>query len=421
MGEENHKGNENIRTLPPMTSDNCTAMVAALNEVQRIATGVRNSLEGAFLREQIIEIVEGFYDIGTVDKVFEIFGGTTNRSFGIVVHQAGCRKRFFLRKYKTGITGEEIRFEHALITHAIANGLTIGAGIVMTRRGDTFVTPANSNSIFAVYAYLKGEDRYSWDNPYVTDAEFRSAGRLLAEFHNAVRDFDPGDLHRKEPPILMLWRAFPEKLAEFGQQAHAGKVRSYFREHFPRILDTMARHRFEPADAEGMPVIATHYDYHPGNLKWDGEQVVGIFDFDWSKMDLRLFDVCMAVVYFCSHWRENHDGEMRLDKLSLFLHSYQQRLKMLDGLEPITAVEIQMLPTMLTIANIYLLHWTVAAFRDKAAANEYEYLAYLKHNVRLMRWLESHRSDMANTAAGALAASQETSGHPAGSRTETKK
>ena len=44
-----------------------------------------------------------------------------------------------------------------------------------------------------------------------------------------------------------------------------------------------------------MPHCAIHCDFHPGNLKYENNRVVGIFDFDWSKIDLRLFDLRMAV------------------------------------------------------------------------------------------------------------------------------
>ena len=39
-----------------------------------------------------------------------------------------------------------------------------------------------------------------------------------------------------------------------------------------------------------------HCDYHPGNLKWVDEQGVGLFDFDWSKLDYRVFDIARGVV-----------------------------------------------------------------------------------------------------------------------------
>lgn len=361
---------------------------------------IRSTLEGAYLRERITKIVESFYDIGTVTAVDEIFGGYNSRSFGIETLKDGCDRIYFLRQYKPGIAAGEIRFEHALIGYAIQNGFTFAAGIVETVRGQTFVQPADSQCMFAVFEYLNGEDKYTWDNPDLTDAEFTSAGRVLAAFHNAVRDFDPGGLQRAEPSIMELWHRMADELAGFARQKPGGQLQAYYAAQLQGILDIISRNPLDATEVEDMPVIPIHCDYHPGNLKWTDEQVVGIFDFDWSKMDLRLFDVAMAVIYFCSRWDDDHDGELRFDKCQLLIRSYQQGLRELAGLEPITPAELGLMPKMLDIANIYLLHWEVSAYHGMTGANEYEYLTYLKHNVRLMQWLKDHRSAVIETVSG---------------------
>ena len=352
--------------------------------------------------KQITEIVESLYDIGTVTAVNEIFGGFNSRSFGIEVLKDGCAGTYFLREYKFGVSAGEIRFEHALISHAIKNGFTIAAAIVANTRGETFVRPARSRGMFAIYEYLDGEDKYTWDNPVLSDAEFKSAGRVLAIFHNAVHDFNPGGLQRTEPPILALWPRLAEKFAGFARQKKAGKWQAYYAAHLTSLLDMIARNPFDPIEAQSLPVIPIHCDYHPGNLKWTDEQVVGIFDFDWSKMDLRLFDVAMAAIYFCSRWDRDRDGEFRSDKCELFLDAYQQQLRKSAGLGPFTPAEQRLLPKMLAIANIYLIHWEVSTYMDEAGVSDDEYLTYLKHSIRLMHWLEAHRAEVVKTIAGTL-------------------
>jgi homoserine kinase type II len=58
---------------------------------------------------------------------------------------------------------------------------------------------------------------------------------------------------------------------------------------------------------------------------------------------------------------------------------------------------------MLDIANIYLIHWEVSTYINEAGVNADEYLAYLKHNIRLMHWLGAHRAEVIKTIARALA------------------
>ena len=83
------------------------------------------------------------------------------------------------------------------------------------------------------------------------------------------------------------------KLQKLVGQEHVEKLMPYFIDHLQKILEVIARNPLASAQAAGLPVIPNHYDYHPGNLQWAAEEVVGIFDFDWAKMDLRLFDVGM--------------------------------------------------------------------------------------------------------------------------------
>ncbi len=344
------------------------------------------------MEKQISKIIKEHYDIGIVSDVYEIFSGFNNRSFGIRTRKDSDSKTYFVRQYKSGATLKEIQFEHALINHAIGNGLAICAGVAIARNGETLVQPADSDKVFAVYEYLNGEDKYTWDKTDLTDAEFRNAASALAEFHNAVCDFNPGRLKREEPSISDFLPMIEYNFISMGQKKSESQFQSYFQANLKAILGTIERNPLGPQEIKDLPVIPTHYDFHPGNLKWHDEAVAGLFDFDWSKMDLRLFDVCMAIVYFCSQWGGSRDGELRMDKFALFLNSYHSRLRSMQGFDPLSNDEQRLLPKMLAIANIYLVYWEVADFYDGEEAVDSEYVVYLRHSVRLMCWIENCRT-----------------------------
>ena len=59
---------------------------------------------------------------------------------------------------------------------------------------------------------------------------------------------------------------------------------------------------------QGMPGIAIQCDYHPGKLEFNDDKGVGIFDFDWSKIDYRPLDVALGRVYFTSLWNDQAVG-----------------------------------------------------------------------------------------------------------------
>jgi hypothetical protein len=93
---------------------------------------------------------------------------------------------------------------------------------------------------------------------------------------------------------------------------------------------------------------------------------------------------------------------LRLEKAALFLNTYQGQLHQADGMEPLNAVEIKNLPSMLTAANACIIYWIVSTFYTDVDLNEYEYLSYLKHSVRLMYSIEKHRSTILEIAADLL-------------------
>jgi homoserine kinase type II len=390
-----------MKHLEKMDSLKSYQLMQLAKKLGRVALKVQGMLEQSFLREQIVEVVEAHYDIGKVVDAYEIYGGYVNRSFAVVVERDGAQKDYFLRKYKLGRTDEEIMFEHALITHSIAHGLEICAGLVFTKTGTTYVKPSISKNKFAIYRYLEGEDKYSWDNPIMSDEEYASSAEVLAKFHNATAAFDPRGLQRVEPKILEIMPTLAGKFRILARDEHRkrSKFFAYFTRHLDRMITIIDSSVIPGKDAECMVVNAIHCDFHPGNLKFSDNRAVGVFDFDWAKIDLRLFDVCFALVYNSSYWGGLIDGNMDLGKCGIFVRSYQETLRELQGLEPLNDTELQYFPVMMAMANFYLINWTVTAFFSETEANDYEYLAYLKHSVRQMEWIEQHKQDFAELAA----------------------
>lgn len=392
-----------MRHLEELSVDHTFNLFTQSEELKNIAANFFMAMETALIRTQIIDVL-GSYDLGTVTSVYEIFGGYVNRSFGILTEKDGEKYEYFVRKYKYGITETEILFEHSMIDYSIAHGLDIAAGLLRTKDGSTFVKKVEganektADSYFAVYQFLQGEDLYTWDNPTLNDEEYASAAEVLATFHNAARDFDPQGLERVEPKIMEFLPTLTEKFKALAQTEINTKFHNYYKSNLDSILEVIESSQIAEDVLEKMPFTPCHNDFHPGNLKYVDNKVVGIFDFDWSKIDRRLFDVTLALAYCCSSWQDEKDGMLLLDKCAIFLKSYQQKLVELKGLEPLNVVEIEYLPTMIAAANMYLINWDVTAYYAGTDLNEYEYMAYLQHNVRLMKWIENHKAEIAEMA-----------------------
>jgi len=114
---------------------------------------------------------------------------------------------------------------------------------------------------------------------------------------------------------------------------------------------------------------------------------VGLFDFDWSKIDARCFDLALAIFYFFTSWGAKSDGRLRLDQVTLFLKTYQQTLKNLPGAIPLNSLELNFLPTLINAGNLYVLNWTIEDYLNKEVDPQ-EYLVFLRHGVNFAKWYE---------------------------------
>ncbi len=346
--------------------------------------------------EPIVDLtrVLSHYDLGELQSQSRDLRGTINTSFVIELLKRGQRTQYFLRRYRQGIVEEEIQFEHALIQHTSRKGLCPIANVHPTRQGQTYLRLAQEAAgppvaYFAVFDFLPGEDRYTWVGPRCTKPELHNAGALLARFHGAVSDFRPPG-RRIESRILDLLPEIAEKWAAAPSRSKGTVFDAYVQRHFTEIaacIDATTR-TLKSSGAQELPESIIHSDYHPGNLKFVGDEVSGLVDFDWAKLDLRAFDVGLALWYFCASWEAGSDGALRLDDLTAFVSSYQGAQGGEGQPGPLSARELALLPDLIQAGNVYILYWTIRDYYGKAV-DPAEFLVYLEHNLNSCRWLRT--------------------------------
>jgi homoserine kinase type II len=306
-----------------------------------------------------------------------------------------------VRKYKHGTVAREIRYEHALVRHIRDKGFTLPARVFETRRGETLVTreellgSERVERFFAVYEMLEGENKYTWTENRCTDGEYEDGARILARFHQAAHDFEPGDLFREQPPIMDYLATMAGTFNGYAAAIKGTKYDHYFLSKLPEILEAIDRGLTLSPELEGLPRCPVFCDYHPGNLKWRDERGVGLFDFDWTKLDYRVFDIAIGIVYFCTSWEDRDDGQLRLDKAEVFLRAYQDEASRTEAPGPVTDAELAALPRMLAIAALYVVSWDIVAYYIDRDPNDDEYLYFLEHNVAFVEFIEAHLDELA--------------------------
>lgn len=373
-----------------------------LVETRRELEAIYETVESQVLNSQLTRLFREHYDLGEIVEIYEVFGGYTNRSFGVKVQKDGVDAEYFVRKYKAEISDKDVQMEHGLIEHAIANGFNEAAGIFPTKDGHGFVRldeikgGRTVSRVYSVYRFLPGIDKYTWIDNQSTPAEFENLGDLLGRFHLAAHRFVPDETQRKtEPKVSILIPDFKRMFSERAAQPLDTLFHAYFKSTLPGIIEHMDYHAISPEEYQKLPQCPVHGDYHAGNVKFDGEKTVGLYDFDWSKVDIRLFDLCLGVVYCCGSWEMLTDGQLRLDDCRSILIGYN---KALEGsvFPPLTADEKKVFVRMLAGAHFYLIYWLTELwyYLDPESINNYEAVSYMDHFIRGLNWLKEHQDEL---------------------------
>lgn len=342
--------------------------------------------------ENEIMTVLNHYELGHLVRFERNERGYVNTNFAIEVEREGVLKRYFLRRYKSEIGESDIEFEHSVIQHLHAKGFKLVASIVPTLRGETFIrrhlSEGGKPAYYALFEFLSGEDRYTCVDPHPSREEIAGAAVVLAQFHQAVSDLKPRG-HKTEAVIFELLGSLPDLLESSLRRGLDQQVEKYLLDNAAQTCMHIERTiaELENLDCEECPRIVIHCDYHPGNLQFRGDRVSALFDFDWSKIDARSFDIGLALFYFFASWGADHDGHLRVDETKLFLEKYQDAFLIPGEIGPLTASELRCLPAMIQAGNLYVLNWALLAFGSKAI-DPTEAMLWIKHGFNTIRWLE---------------------------------
>ena len=331
------------------------------------------------------------YDLGDLLTIERNDRGYINTSYAIETIDNRERKRYFFRRYKSGIQETEIQFEHSVINHLLEKDFLLVARVFATKQGSTYCKKYSDGDLdiptyYAIFEFLGGENKYTCVDPHCSLLEIKNSAAVQARFHHAVVDLSPQG-QRLEPNILDLLPQIKKTIDHSIQISKGTIFDSYLQENAALIQDSCTEVQRYFADVQTSNWIQTviHCDFHPGNLMFEDEQVVGLFDFDWSKIDLRSFDVALAIWYFFTSWRGGQDGVLRTDEARVFLDQYQSTLGKLPDLKPMDQNELQNLPMMVNLGNLFVTNWAVTDFY-KNDVDPKDYLMWLRHCVSFTSW-----------------------------------
>lgn len=311
-------------------------------------------------------------------------GGTANAS-KIVVTRSGqfVLKRRNPRYCKSG----QPEYDHHVLHHLWRAGLPVPK-VLRTEGESRWVE--HEGSLYELYGYIDGQV-----HPAANDAQMAEAGRLLAQFHEATSALQPpGEKHfgRFWDPTeaIRLVGLFLDRIG-VGDTGTSRMPGDEIAGVLADLRDRCETVREEVPDEVywDLPSPIIHGDWHPWNIRWQGDKIVGIFDFDWVDRQPRLVDIADGILYFCPiRAADTETPDIReltrafepdRDRIGVFLQAY-------DKLRPLTDRELKLLPSFATIRWIY--SRLDAADRKIPEPEQIEFI--IREVTVPLKWLDGH-------------------------------
>ncbi|WP_372368691.1 phosphotransferase [Candidatus Uabimicrobium sp. HlEnr_7] len=297
-------------------------------------------------KRKIIELIEGHYSLGKINNISVCLGGMVNDSYIVTINN----NRYFFRLYKNNCE-QDILIEHDLLCYLQKQRFKTSPQLLFTKTKKTYVH--YSERYGALFGFLDYEIVGDWDANCDT-IYLQSAAQLQASYHRAIFSWQPP--HQKNISI----KAFLENLrAKNNQQQIFGSYNQCIEKNINKSI------AFIP-QITNLPKVMIHGDYHLENIMFHQQKAVAILDFDWIFYTYRIFDIALAIFYFCSCWKMHC---LCPHKAKNYLENYQK-------IAPISKQEHRMLNEFITIACLYLLSWLSDCWHTLSQEQQKKYLEH---------------------------------------------
>ena len=221
--------------------------------------------------------IDAVADVFGLGKVLEWRGiphGSINTNYRLETE----RGRFFMR-HTVVRAASELEFEAALLAHLHQSAFPAPV-LVPTREGRPF-WPALGGRV-VVFQWLIGDELSRGD----LDAEHaRAMGRELAKLHRATNSFAGDRPNPYGPRVVHGW---VESLLSHDAEEIRGIARE-LRDALGAALPL----------GELVPLGVIHGDLFMDNVKWLGDRVSAVFDFEMACRDALILDLAIALNAWC--------------------------------------------------------------------------------------------------------------------------
>jgi homoserine kinase type II len=234
------------------------------------------------------------YGLGTVHEFTGIPQGSINSNFRLVTASG----RYFVR-HTTVRSADDLRFEADLLS-LLNESHCPAPRLVSTREGAPFLELEGGR--VCVFAWLVGEEL---TRAQLTTEHLESLGMELGKLHRITLSFGGSRTNPYGPEVVSGWLEGLERNPDAELSSIAGELKGY-----------LARAESERGGLEPRGVI--HADLFMDNVKWLGDRVSALFDFEMACRDAYVLDVAITLNAWCFD-----NGAYRPELCRALLRGYQ--------------------------------------------------------------------------------------------------
>lgn len=219
-------------------------------------------------------LVTRAHDLGTTTQLSPIAAGSVNTNYFVDTE----RGRRFLRVYEEqNETG--VAYEWALLDHLERTGVPVPKRVRGTAPGEVRIAGKPT----ALFELVHGRELKQRD---VTAASARAVGRALGQTHRVVSDFG--------------WR----REGRFRRSDLRVRLESAESHQRPELVEPIARLRevldeLDATEPHGLPTSVTHGDLFRDNVRFEGDEIVALIDWESAADGVLLYDLAVTVLAWC--------------------------------------------------------------------------------------------------------------------------
>lgn len=223
------------------------------------------------------------YPIGAVQSIREMIAGSSEAPKAVIECERG---KLLLKRRARGLEHASlVGFAHEVILGCLGLGVCVPP-LIGTKSDNNSMCQIGDRT-YELFVFIEG-------TPFDQSiAHAKQVGMLLGELHKAMDS------------VTTSFEATVESSVLNPERAAAHELSDDTRRDIKRILEYgLDSHR-----ANARPAAIVHGDMHPGNMIFDGPEVVAICDFDNCRLGSRDRELAQALIYLSMQRPDTGDGQ----------------------------------------------------------------------------------------------------------------